>query len=389
MKKRIKSNKKKKITIFSIIFILIIGLFIGWYLFYKSKILIINIKKNIEININEEVYNTDYIKSINNGKLLSKKELIDTSVLGSKKITIKVKDYFNRKKNYTYTVNIIDKEPPTIEFKNSISITEGDKIDLLKDVKATDNSKEDIKVSIEGDYDINKPNKYELYYVAKDSSNNEKKEKFTLEVKKKEVVIVDNTNTTFTTSKGYSGEVKNGITYIDGVLIANKTYKLPSTYYPGGLTSNTQNAFNNLKNDASKEGYNLFVGSGFRSYNDQKYIYNNYVATDGQANADTYSARAGHSEHQTGLAFDVCDYNVAACITSAFDNTDQAKWINDNCYKYGLIIRYPKGKTNETGYMYESWHLRYVGVDLATKLYNKGNWITLEDYYGITSKYNY
>ena len=80
---------------------------------------------------------------------------------------------------------------------------------------------------------------------------------------------------------------------------------------------------------------------------------------------------------------------MAACITSAFDNTDQAKWINDNCYKYGLIIRYPKGKTNETGYMYESWHLRYVGVDLATKLYNKGNWITLEDYYGITSKYNY
>ena len=65
------------------------------------------------------------------------------------------------------------------------------------------------------------------------------------------------------------------------------------------------------------------------------------------------------------------------------------KWVHDNCYRYGLILRYPKGKTNITGYIHESWHLRYVGVELATKLYNDGNWITLEEYFGVDSKYNY
>ena len=66
-----------------------------------------------------------------------------------------------------------------------------------------------------------------------------------------------------------------------------------------------------------------------------------------------------------------------------------AKWLSENAYKYGFILRYPNGKIGETGYKYEWWHLRYVGVDLATKLYNGGNWITLENYYGITSQYNY
>ena len=385
MKKR---NNKKKITI-SIIAIIIIIITISTYIFIKSKELKITIKDNIKININEKAYNTDYITKIKNGKLISVKEAIDTSKLGKKKISIKIKNYFNKEKIFSYTVNIIDKEPPTIEYKDKLSITEGNKIDLLKDVKAKDNSNEEIKVEVNGDYDINKPGTYELYYIAKDSSGNETKEKFTLEVKKKEVVINNNSNdTTLTTSKGYKGYIKNGITYVNGVLIANKTYKLPSSY-GYGLTNETQSAFNKMNADAKSIGFNLYIGSGYRSYNDQKYIYNNYVAADGQTNADTYSARPGHSEHQTGLAFDVCDKNVGACITSGFDNTDQAKWISENCYKYGLIVRYPQGKTTETGYMYESWHLRYVGTDLATKLYNNGNWITLEDYFGITSKYSY
>ena len=142
-----------------------------------------------------------------------------------------------------------------------------------------------------------------------------------------------------------------------------------------------------MKSDASKEGFNLYIGSGYRSYWDQQYIYNNYVKRDGQAKADTYSARAGHSEHQSGLAFDVCETGTKACISSGFDDTPPAKWMSDNCYKYGLILRYPKGKDSLTGYMHESWHFRYVGVNLATKLYNGGDWITVEEYYGIDSKY--
>ena len=193
-----------------------------------------------------------------------------------------------------------------------------------------------------------------------------------------------------------------GATYINGVLIVNKTYSLSSDYAPGSakgidqecldekcFTNQTWKAYNSMLNGAKFSGINLRIGSGFRSYNFQSVIYNNYVSSDGQEKADTYSARPGHSEHQTGLAMDICsaDTNIA-CITSAFDTTAEAKWLNDNCYKYGFIIRYPQGKESVTGYKYESWHIRYVGTELAQKLYNNGNWITLEEYLGITSKYN-
>ena len=382
--------KKKKaiIIVVSIISLLLVGTSIGIYCFVKSKVLKVSLDNNAKVEINTKVYNIDYIKNVKNGTIITKKKEIDTSKLGKQKISIKIKDHFKKIKEFTYQIEIIDTEKPKIEFTDKISITEGTKVDLLKDVKATDNSKEEIKVTVEGDYDFNKPGTYELHYVAKDSSGNEEKEKFTLEVKKKPANNNPSTgyvqpDTTFTTSKGFNGYVKNGITYIDGILIANKTYSLPSSYNPGALLNETMNAFNQMKSDASAVGLNIYVVSGFRSYNDQNIIYNNYVANDGKANADTYSARPGHSEHQSGLAFDL------NWIDNAFENTAEGKWLNNNAHKYGFVLRYPKGKTNETGYIFEPWHFRYVGKDLAEKLYNNGDWITVESYFGITSQYNY
>lgn len=186
--------------------------------------------------------------------------------------------------------------------------------------------------------------------------------------------------TTFTTAKGYTGITKNGLTYIDGVLIANKTYSLPSTYGTA-LTDATQAAFSRMQQAAAADGLNIYISSGFRSYDTQKKIYANFVSTKGQAGADAVSARAGHSEHQTGLAFDV---NI---INSSFAGTPEAIWLEQNCYKFGFILRYPEGKTDETGYSFEPWHFRYVGEELAEKLYNNGDWRTLEDYFGITSVY--
>ena len=195
-------------------------------------------------------------------------------------------------------------------------------------------------------------------------------------------------DSTGTTSKGYKIEVKNGITYVDGYLIANKTYSLPKSYNPGSLTSKTKEAANEMfaayKDDSGKK---MWAQSGFRSYETQESIYNRYVKRDGQAGADRYSARPGHSEHQTGLAFDVCVTGYA-CISSGFNDTVPAKWLAKNAHKYGFILRYPKGKESITGYKHESWHFRYVGKDLAQKLYNDGNWITMEEYFGITSKYS-
>ena len=372
---------KKRIFVISVLLLMVILFLV--FLFIKSKEVKITFKKNIEIEINEKVYNTDYIKSLKNGKIKSKKKTIDTSFLGIKKIKVVIVDYFGHDKTYSYSVKIVDTEKPKIECKKEITITLGDNIDLLKDVKVTDNSNEEIVATVDGDYDLKKAGTYKLNYVAKDKSGNEAKEEFILIIKEKPVekVVVNNPDKTFTTSKGFKGYTKNGLTYIDGYLIANKTYSLPSSYNPG-LDSKTKAQANIMFADAKKEGLNIYLSSGFRSYNTQKNLYNNYVARDGQAAADTYSARPGYSEHQTGLAFDVNQIN------SSFDNSNEAKWLSDNAHKYGFILRYPKGKTNETGYQYESWHFRYVGTDLAGKLYNGGNWITMESYFGITSKYS-
>ena len=189
------------------------------------------------------------------------------------------------------------------------------------------------------------------------------------------------------TSKGFEIKVVDGLYYVGGYLIANKTYSLPKNYNPGSLNSTVKAAADKMFAAAkSEKGFNMWAQSGFRSYSTQETLYNRYKAKDGQAQADKYSARPGYSEHQTGLAFDVCATGKD-CINSGFDNTAEAKWLSENAYKYGFILRYVKNKVNETGYMYESWHFRYVGTELATKLYNNGDWITLEDYLGITSEY--
>ena len=178
--------------------------------------------------------------------------------------------------------------------------------------------------------------------------------------------------------KAYVAPKEPDVTYIQGILIANKTYPLPSTYNPG-VDSTANSALNELFAAASKDGLNLFVASGFRSYSTQKQLYDNYAARDGAAEADRYSARPGHSEHQTGLAFDI---NMA---DSSFEGTPEAKWLAKNSHKYGFVIRYPQGKEHITGYIYEPWHIRYLGVKTATDVYNSG--LCLEEYLGITSQY--
>ena len=387
--KKNKSNKvkKNKSLIIIMITILLLIFLIGIILFIKSKQLEITTKKDKNINIYEKVYDRELIKKVKNGKIVSKKKLIDTRKLGKKNVTIEVKNYFNKIKKYTYTVNIVDKEKPIINFQEKLITEVGNEIDLLKDVTVSDNSKEELTVAVVGDYSFNEVGTYELTYVSKDSSKNEAKEKFILEVVEKEKEVINRSPTIsskeFTTSKGFKGVVKNGITYIDGIMIANKTYPLPDSYNPGGLTSETKNAFDVMASAASNEGISLWIASGFRSYSRQKALYNNYVNQDGKEEADTYSARPGHSEHQTGLAFDLNQ------VDRNFGNTPEGIWLAKNAWKYGFILRYPEGKTNETGYIYESWHFRYVGNTLAEKLYNNGNWITLESYFGISSEYTY
>ena len=173
--------------------------------------------------------------------------------------------------------------------------------------------------------------------------------------------------------------VENGITYVDGILIANKTYPLPANYDPGDLLPEVYEAFYKLQAGARSDGLSIYISSGYRDYNLQSSLYERYCARDGQEAADRYSARPGHSEHQSGLGLDVNE------ISDRFIGTPEAIWLSEHAHEYGFIIRYPKGKEDITGYKYEPWHLRYLGEELAKDVYESG--LCLEEYLGIDSEY--
>ena len=142
------------------------------------------------------------------------------------------------------------------------------------------------------------------------------------------------------------------------------------------LVDYAKEAFEELSEAASKENYTVLAMSSYRSYQYQYNLYNRYVSTDGVKAADTYSARPGYSEHQTGLAVDV--YNGKEDFTN-FEKTKEYNWMQDNAYKFGFILRFPKDKVLETGYQYESWHYRYVGKEIAKYIHD--NNLCFEEYY--------
>lgn len=362
---------KKFLIIILIIFILILLITIIT-LYCVSPIVSIN--SEIKVSLNDKVETKKFVKKITLGTYENK--ILDTSKTGKYDVLIHTKNIFGKVKDYKASLEVIDKIAPTIEATSEITIYQNEKIDLLSYAKVTDNYDKNLKVEIIGNYDYSKIGEYKLQFYAKDSSFNEVYKDFTLKVieKPKKTPIIKRT------SKGYEIENRNGVTYIKGILIANKSYSLPKNY-GNGLTSETNTAFLKMQADAKASGLNLWIESGFRSYQNQVSVYNKWVNKDGKQVADTYSARPGYSEHQSGLAMDINSINTS------FENTDEYRWLQANAYKYGFIMRYPKNKQEITGYIYEPWHYRYVGSQLAKELYNNGNWITLEEYLGIDSKY--
>ncbi|WJP97472.1 M15 family metallopeptidase [Macrococcus bovicus] len=174
--------------------------------------------------------------------------------------------------------------------------------------------------------------------------------------------------------------VVKGVTYYGDTIIVNKSISLPADYAPGE-NAEARAALNKLMAAGAAEGLNFAVRSGFRSYDEQAALYQDYVARDGKAAADTYSAEPGHSEHQTGLTFDLGSRESVKDFTISFGDTPEGKWLQTHAQDYGFIIRYPKGKEHITGYQYEPWHIRYLGTDLAQDVYRSG--LTLEEYYGL------
>lgn len=170
-------------------------------------------------------------------------------------------------------------------------------------------------------------------------------------------------------------------TYVKGILIASKKHPLPSTFAPGE-DKKARAAFDQMAAEATLSGFKLTAFSTYRAFDYQVTLYERYVSRDGKAAADTYSARPGYSEHQTGLAFDIGEVNFEKhWASSSFGETEAGKWVAANAHRFGFIMRYPEGKEPVTGYMHESWHFRYVGIDIATNIFNRK--ITLEEYLGI------
>lgn len=181
--------------------------------------------------------------------------------------------------------------------------------------------------------------------------------------------------------------------------VVNRQRPLPDGYVPPDLivpdvrlrlgASNEQMkarqiiepALIDMFNAAAADGVTLVFGSGYRSEALQRQFYNAYVAQDGQVAADRYSARPGTSEHQTGLTFDATSVSGTCHLEICYEDTPEGQWIATNAHKYGFIIRYLEGKENVTGYQYEPWHLRYVGVELATELKQNGQ--TMEEFFGL------
>lgn len=381
-----KINRKKLIIILASI-ILIIGIIIYITLINKETINhIFKYKDKLTIEAGSKVPTmNDYLY---HNTTLEKEIVWDNIEIEEGKIykpgTYKGKfNYGNEERHVTLIVK--DTTPPSINNAKDIEVLAFTKVpDLLTQIEVSDNSKEEITPFLEGKYNIEVPGEYTLTYKAKDSSKNEASKEFKLIVKENKDI------TTSKSSKGYTIKNDKGVTYIGDTIIVNKTYSLPSSFAPNNLedingyikiVDFAKKAFDELKNDAKAAGLNIYASSGYRSYQDQEYIYNNYVRMDGKEAADTYSARAGFSEHQTGLVLDLNTVDIS------FDNTNESNWLRENSYKYGFIIRYPKGKEDITGYTYEPWHIRYVGKKLAKEIYNNGDYLTLEEYFGIESKY--
>ena len=177
--------------------------------------------------------------------------------------------------------------------------------------------------------------------------------------------------------------------------LVNKQYSLPEDHTPKNLVTvnvptvlpNPEikqmrqvaaDALKEMFDAAEEEGVILHARSGYRSYETQVQLFRNYASNHGEEAANKYSARAGESEHQTGLVMDITSESVNLQITSDFGETEEGQWVRDNAHTFGFIIRYPEGKSDITGYVYEPWHLRYLGEELATDVYESG--LTYEEY---------
>lgn len=303
--------------------------------------------------------------------------------------TYKIK-YTIDNESFTYEMKVVDTSAPIIHVED-LTVDYGTEFsyDMLN-VSIEDNFDKNLSSNItyEGNVDTSNAGDYKVLIRVQDSSKNKSEKEINVHVNANQQTLVNNSsNENHNIS---NNEINNKINVVSNPssiqVLINKQHKLPENYAPNDLVnlegnhylrSEAANSFIRMKNDAkATSGITMNLVSSYRTKEYQANLYNNYYATD-PVNAPFYSALPRTSEHELGLAIDISyDY----LLHEDLQNYALGRWMANNAHKYGWIMRYPYGKSHITGYIFEAWHYRYVGVDLATKL--KSNNITLEEYYG-------
>lgn len=332
--------------------------------FEYGEIVDLSVKEILEVS-NEKVYDTAKIDL----HTLEFKEGIHYPNVGTYQVQV---SYRIRSKlsKIGISINIVDTiSPEFTKFQDNVEIEQNSlKPNYLTYFEASDLS--DVVITIDDtNVDYNVVGDYIITVKATDNYGNEIQKDASIKILPKKVII--------NTSNG-SNAVNNTseLYYVNGILVVNKKHALPSGYAPGE-NATAGAAIRLLINDMKSLGFNISNSySGYRSFTTQANLYQSYVDRYGQTQADTFSARAGYSEHQTGLAFDLKN-GSGSLIQSG---TNEANWVAENANRYGFVVRYLQGKQSITGYIYEPWHLRYIG-DEATSIYNSSK--TLEEYLGV------
>lgn len=283
-----------------------------------------------------------------------------------------------KKKNFTIFLLIIILLS-TITYKTIDKVINISKTDNKKSVVKKKDSKLDKLGNVDKKLDYFNKDYLNRYLKYKEKNPKLKNEDIILHVN----IGIDNdyyTNTKPATNLNKNTILVNKYNYLEEDYEPTNLESISINYSRSGmkLVKEAKEQFEAMAKDAANNKLKLVVTSSYRNYSYQEKLYNDYAKKDGKDAADTYSGRPGFSEHQTGLAVDL--YNGKSLYTE-FENTEEFKWMQDNAYKYGFILRFPKDKVNLTGYQYESWHYRYVGQKIAAYIHD--NNLCYEEYYAM------
>lgn len=377
--------KKKKIAIIILSACILFGIVVSGILFYQQykkdqiyQSIAIKFKPITTIEYGDyNITSKDLVES-SKGTIVKYPD-IDSEQMGTQRLIYELNESEVTKK-IEHEITIKDSKLPMIKLhKKTIEIEVGEPYELKDNIQEVVNPVDGEIPHVEKEsmnaywfvssVDFNKPGEYTVTVYAKDINGNESKDEFTIKIKELSKVPKEIVNTPANQKEPNENEPY----YVNGILLVNKSHGLPYSY-GNGVDATAYDALKQLQNGANANGYDMPLLSGYRSFDYQVSLYNNYVARDGQAAADRYSARPGYSEHQTGLAFDIGE------LDNNYGNTPAGQWLAEHAHEYGFIIRYPQEKESVTGYMYEPWHVRYLGTDLASSIYASG--LALEEYLG-------